>query len=246
MKTENMTFTEALEAMERGEKVRRVNWHDIKYFEKTPRGFANDAGTGIRSFTDEEVCATDWEIYRAEPVLNPCGCGGEAKLIIDKEFDNEECFVVKCKKCGVRTVHCYYESSAINDWNSAHPVAEEPNKEIKVGDFIFFKTIDGKTRCSKVEQIHDDYVVSSFCDVLKKDIIGKAVVTTNAKPKTNFEKHITPEFIYDSITSGHACRQIAKLVFGEGFSCDKQTCDDCASRFYKWAKKTVEASDDKR
>ncbi len=124
MKETNMNFTEALAAMERGEKVRQEKWNKGCYIEKTNMGFYDNDGIVVCMFTDREVCATDWCIYRDKPVLNPCGCGGKAKMTIEKAFDGKECFVVKCKECGVRTAYCNYESAAINDWNYAHPVAK--------------------------------------------------------------------------------------------------------------------------
>lgn len=66
MKTENMTFSEALEAMKQGYKVRRKDWEDGLYramvFHPYPK-IENSNGENIIAEYLSNILATDWEIY---------------------------------------------------------------------------------------------------------------------------------------------------------------------------------------
>jgi hypothetical protein len=87
MKTENMTFSEALEAMKQGYKVKRASWtagyiylknKDIVYDDCDNKFdgvsidyiFATDCDNKFDGVSIDYIFATDWEIYN-EPKPEP-------------------------------------------------------------------------------------------------------------------------------------------------------------------------------
>jgi hypothetical protein len=50
--------------------------------------------------------------------INPCGCGGKAKI---HRYSNCILICVSCSKCGCRTNDFVEELDAIKTWNTAHP-----------------------------------------------------------------------------------------------------------------------------
>lgn len=73
MKTENMTFSEALEAMKQGYKVRREDWEDGLYRVMAFNSFTiieNSNGENIIAEYVSNILATDWGIYN-EPKPEP-------------------------------------------------------------------------------------------------------------------------------------------------------------------------------
>lgn len=77
MKTENMTFSEALEAMKQGYKVRREDWEDGLY-----RVMAFNSFTIIENSNGENIIA-DWGIYN-EPKPEPQFEIGELVMMRDR------------------------------------------------------------------------------------------------------------------------------------------------------------------
>lgn len=66
MKTENMTFSEAIEAMKQGYKVRRKDWEDGLYRVmalNSSKRIENSDGENMISECVFNILATDWEIY---------------------------------------------------------------------------------------------------------------------------------------------------------------------------------------
>jgi len=59
--------------------------------------------------------------------LNPCGCGGDARLIWthygDDGDDMKRLHCAKCKKCRMETDDYMTEEEAAAAWNAAHPPA---------------------------------------------------------------------------------------------------------------------------
>lgn len=198
MKETNMNFTEALDAMKRGEKVKNSKYGWMYYYvtdgklyrKHLPFNGTKYISQEIMDISFRDVASDEWEIYKPEPVLNPCGCGGKATLISDD--DKYRSYAVECAKCHNHTMRHSTREEAQRDWNRAHPVVKH-NTKINVGDWIFFfGNVDDSNKCAKVFRIHDDFIETSCGDVLKEDLIGKAVIETN-KSKTNFEKYVTPE-----------------------------------------------------
>lgn len=91
MKTENMTFSEALEAMKRGYKVRRKDWEDGLYrtmiSHPSCTEIINHYGSKITSELMSNILATDWEIYN-EPKPEPQFEIGE--LVMMRDNDDED------------------------------------------------------------------------------------------------------------------------------------------------------------
>lgn len=63
MKTENMTFSEALEAMKQGYKVKRASWSAGYIYLKNTNIVIDDCDNGFESVSIDYIFATDWEIY---------------------------------------------------------------------------------------------------------------------------------------------------------------------------------------
>lgn len=86
MKTENMTFSEALEAMKQGYKVRREDWEDGLYRVMAFNSFTiieNSNGENIIAEYVSNTLATDWEIYN-EPKPEPQFEIGELVMMRDR------------------------------------------------------------------------------------------------------------------------------------------------------------------
>lgn len=86
MKTENMTFSEALEAMKQGYKVRREDWEDGLYRVMAFNSFTiieNSNGENIIAEYVSNILATDWEIYN-EPNPEPKFEIGELVMMRDR------------------------------------------------------------------------------------------------------------------------------------------------------------------
>ncbi len=70
MKTENMTFSEALEAMKQGYKVRRKCWIDESYkamiSHPSCTEIVNCDGSKVTSEPISNILATDWGIYNEQ------------------------------------------------------------------------------------------------------------------------------------------------------------------------------------
>lgn len=92
MKTENMTFSEALEAMKQGCKVRRKEWDNNEvakddYLYIDGGAFCDSKGDRFYSLKDFVILATDWEIY-TEPKPEPQFEVGELVMMRDCNDDN--------------------------------------------------------------------------------------------------------------------------------------------------------------
>lgn len=86
MKTENMTFSEALEAMKQGYKVRREDWEDGLYRVMAFNSFTiieNSNGENIIAEYVSNTLATDWGIYN-EPKPEPQFEIGELVMMRDR------------------------------------------------------------------------------------------------------------------------------------------------------------------
>lgn len=86
MKTENMTFSEALEAMKQGYKVRREDWEDGLYRVMAFNSFTiieNSNGENIIAEYVSNILATGWEIYN-EPKPEPQFEIGELVMMRDR------------------------------------------------------------------------------------------------------------------------------------------------------------------
>lgn len=86
MKTENMTFSEALEAMKQGYKVRRKDWEDGLYRAMVFCSYSiieNSNGENIITESGANILATDWEIYN-EPKPEPEFEIGELVMMRDE------------------------------------------------------------------------------------------------------------------------------------------------------------------
>lgn len=86
MKTENMTFSEALEAMKQGYKVRREDWEDGLYRVMAFNSFTiieNSNGENIIAEYVSNILATDWGIYN-EPKPEPQFEIGELVMMRDR------------------------------------------------------------------------------------------------------------------------------------------------------------------
>lgn len=244
-----MNFTEAIDQMSCGDKVRRDSWSADEYIYLDASDMLRFRDESFASLSLKDLKAPDWKIYNPRPTLNPCHCGFSKVCYCEEEVDGKVMFYAQCSGCGMRTGYTYDEEGSARIWNSAHPAVENPNKEIKVGDWILFKTADGKTRCSKVEKVCDDYVVTSLCDVLKGHILGKAVVATDAEEKrTNFEKYITAELLEDA---SDGCDEDTCFIYyvilllkekgvDVGIECGSMKCGECCARFVQWANAIAE------
>ena len=86
MKTENMTFSEALEAMKQGYKVRREDWEDGLYRVMAFNSFTiieNSNGENIIAEYVSNILATDWGTYN-EPKPEPQFEIGELVMMRDR------------------------------------------------------------------------------------------------------------------------------------------------------------------
>lgn len=87
MKTENMTFSEALEAMKQGYKVRKKDWIDGTYISMiihpSCTKIINHYGSEVVSLPMLTILATDWEIYN-EPKPEPQFEIGELVMMRDR------------------------------------------------------------------------------------------------------------------------------------------------------------------
>lgn len=86
MKTENMTFSEAIEAMKQGYKVRRKDWEDGLYRVmalNSSKRIENSDGENMISECVVNILATDWEIYN-EPKPEPQFEIGELVMMRDE------------------------------------------------------------------------------------------------------------------------------------------------------------------
>lgn len=64
MKTNNMTFGEALEAMKQGYKIKRQTWGDRKiYYHIEGSEIKSCSGNSAVAINCTAIMATDWEIY---------------------------------------------------------------------------------------------------------------------------------------------------------------------------------------
>lgn len=70
MKTENMTFSEALEAMKQGYKVKRASWTAGYIYLKNKDIVYDDCDNKFDGVSIDYIFATDWEIYN-EPKPEP-------------------------------------------------------------------------------------------------------------------------------------------------------------------------------
>lgn len=86
MKTENMTFSEALEAMKQGYKVKRASWSVGYIYLKNTNIVIDDCDNGFESVSIDYIFATDWEIYN-EPKPEPQFEIGE--LVMMRNEDDE-------------------------------------------------------------------------------------------------------------------------------------------------------------
>lgn len=82
MKTENMTFSEALEAMKQGYKVKRASWSVGYIYLKNTNIVIDDCDNGFESVSIDYIFATDWEIYN-EPKPEPQFEIGELVMMRD-------------------------------------------------------------------------------------------------------------------------------------------------------------------
>lgn len=89
MKTENMTFSEALEAMKQGYKVKRASWSVGYIYLKNTNIVIDDCDNGFERVSIDYIFATDWEIYN-EPKPEPQFGIGE--LVMMRENDNTQWF----------------------------------------------------------------------------------------------------------------------------------------------------------
>lgn len=87
MKTNNMTFSEALEAMKQGYKVRRECWNNCKYLFIDEEYFITNSDNDlIDKIRVDLILATDWEIYN-EPKPEPQFEIGELVMMRDGCYD---------------------------------------------------------------------------------------------------------------------------------------------------------------
>lgn len=86
MKTENMTFSEALEAMKQGYKVKRASWSVGYIYLKNTNIVIDDCDNGFESVSIDYIFATDWEIYN-EPKPEPQFEIGELVMMRDSDTD---------------------------------------------------------------------------------------------------------------------------------------------------------------
>lgn len=66
MKTENMTFSEALEAMKQGYKVKRASWTAGYIYLKNKDIVYDDCDNKFDGVSIDYIFATDWEIYNEQ------------------------------------------------------------------------------------------------------------------------------------------------------------------------------------
>lgn len=88
-----MNFFEAMQELEKGNKVRNADWKDGIYLYKKNEDICF-SGTGIAKFlNDRDLNYGSWEIYK-ESILNE-----EEKEYISnviKPFKNRVCYIIKC------------------------------------------------------------------------------------------------------------------------------------------------------
>lgn len=89
MKTENMTFSEALEAMKQGYKIKRMCWIDSYIYLKNNEIVTIVNNNEFKGVNIDNILDTDWEIYN-EPKPEPQFEIGELVMMRDK--DNEQWF----------------------------------------------------------------------------------------------------------------------------------------------------------
>jgi Lar family restriction alleviation protein len=59
--------------------------------------------------------------------LKPCPfCGGEAGVY----QDYHGFYIVQCNKCGIGTLHKYYKTEVVNDWNKRKQT-KRSNKNVR-------------------------------------------------------------------------------------------------------------------
>jgi len=90
--------------------------------------------------------------------LNPCGCGGSARLIWTPcgDDDLERLHLVQCKKCGMETDDYMTEDKAAAAWNLAHPLAirlEDVREMVEIIKECRFN--DGN--CEDCEKVNECY-----------------------------------------------------------------------------------------
>lgn len=83
MKTENMTFSEALEAMKQGYKVKRASWTAGYIYLKNKDIVYDDCDNKFDGVSIGYIFATDWEIYN-EPKPEPKFEIGELVMMRDR------------------------------------------------------------------------------------------------------------------------------------------------------------------
>ena len=77
-----MTFSEALEAMKQGYKVRRASWSTGYIYLKNNETIIDDGGITFEGIIIDNLLATDWEIYN-EPKPEPQFEIGELVMMRD-------------------------------------------------------------------------------------------------------------------------------------------------------------------
>lgn len=92
MKTENMTFSEALEAMKQGHKVNRKEWYNNAvtkddYLCVIGNLLMNSDRRPFSALKSEIILATDWQIY-TEPKPEPQFEIGELVMVRDSDDEN--------------------------------------------------------------------------------------------------------------------------------------------------------------
>lgn len=115
-----MNFIEAMEALQRGEKIRQKSWGDKKYF-------LSKDNTGIYQFSKRDLDSTEWEIYE-EPV--------------PWELDEMICFVWDDLKFDCDSQSRFYDRTRIKSYDEllqitlTHCLYNDPTINKELMEFI--------------------------------------------------------------------------------------------------------------